>query len=144
MRHAQLVISLCLWRQLTLLQIPISVTCSQPASLVITHVTYEFLALLPATESLAIRGRRLHDTPQQRQNKEYAPDILTRIEVEDAGLRLQAHFVDDRHLILVHGERKQMDIALSNTGNLPISELWLLTGPQDEAWLDTGRQGSSC
>ncbi|KAI0697133.1 ER-golgi trafficking TRAPP I complex 85 kDa subunit-domain-containing protein [Cytidiella melzeri] len=123
--------------------IPISVKCSKPASLVVTHATYEFLSLLPITESIAIRGKRLHDTPQQRQNKMYAPDVLTTIEVEDAGLRLQAHFVDDRHLILMHGESKQMDVTLLNTGSKAIGELWLLTGLYDEVWLDKNEACSS-
>lgn len=96
------------------------------------------------TESLAIRGRRLHDTPQQRQNKVYAPDVLTEIEVEDAGLRLQAHFVDNRHLVLAHGERKHMDVFLQNTGSKSIGDLWLLTGRHDEVWIGGGEPGSSC
>ena len=109
-----------------------------------THATYEFLSLLPVKESLAIQGKRLHDTPQQRQNKVYAPDILTKIEVEDAGLRLQAHFVDDRHLVLIHGERKHMDITLTNTGTKPIGDLWLLAGPYDAVWVNAGESGTSC
>ncbi|KAI0094770.1 ER-golgi trafficking TRAPP I complex 85 kDa subunit-domain-containing protein [Irpex rosettiformis] len=123
--------------------IPISIKCSKPASLVVVDATYEFLSLLQVKESLAIRGRRLHDTPQQRQNKVYAPDILTKIEVEDAGLRLQAHFVDDRHLMLIHGERKHMNVTLLNTGNRPIGELWLLTGPYDAVWVNTETSCSS-
>ena len=55
----------------------------------ITHVTFDFLSLLPVTESLAIRGRRLQDTPQQRQSKVYAPDVLIKVDVEDASQRLQ-------------------------------------------------------
>ncbi|KAI0348507.1 hypothetical protein BDW22DRAFT_1350734 [Trametopsis cervina] len=123
--------------------IPVSIKCLKPASLLVTHATYEFLSLLPVTESLAVRGRRLQDTPQQRQSKVYAPDTLVKIDVEDAGLRVQAHFVDDRHLVLMHGERKHMDVSLMNTGSKSISELWLLTGLHDEVWLDTNQPGTS-
>ncbi|KAI0715153.1 ER-golgi trafficking TRAPP I complex 85 kDa subunit-domain-containing protein [Earliella scabrosa] len=117
--------------------IPIGVKCSRPASLVIAHATYEFFALLPCTESLAVRGRRLNDTPIQRQGKVYAPDLLIKIEVEEAGQRLHAHFVDDRHLMLAQGEYKHQRVWLTNSGTRSISELWLLTGEQDELWVDT-------
>ncbi|KAI0800868.1 ER-golgi trafficking TRAPP I complex 85 kDa subunit-domain-containing protein [Fomes fomentarius] len=118
--------------------IPIGVRSSKPASLVVTHVTYEFFGLLPAMESLAVPGRRLNDTPIQRQGKSYAPDVLTQIAVEEAGQRLHGHFVDDRHLILVQGEYKQQRVWLTNSGTRPIRELWLLPGKDDELWIDAG------
>ena len=94
-------------------QIPIGVHCSRPASLVVTHASYEFFALLPATESLAVRGRRLNDTPIQRQGKVYAPDVVMKIEVEEAGQRMHAHFVDDRHLVLAQGELTEIKRKLA-------------------------------
>lgn len=106
-------------------------------SISITNVTYQFLSLLPATESLAIRGRRLHDTPLQRQTPTYAPDIILKVEVEDAAHRLQATFVDDRHLVLAQGEYKRMSVWLTNSGKRDISEIWLVPGSDDEVWLDT-------
>ncbi|KAI0721227.1 ER-golgi trafficking TRAPP I complex 85 kDa subunit-domain-containing protein [Cerioporus squamosus] len=118
--------------------VPIGIKCSQPISLVATHATYEFFALLPASESLAVRGRRLNDTPLQRQGKVYAPDVLIKVEVEEAGQRLHAHFVDDRHLMLAQGEYKHQRVWLTNSGTRPISELWLLAGEQDELWVDAG------
>lgn len=87
-------------------------------------------------ESLATRGKRLNATPQQRQNKTYAPDVYFTVEVEDAGRRLQATFVDDRHLILAEGERKQMNIWLHNTGTQTINEVWLIPGREDELWVE--------
>ncbi|GBE78241.1 hypothetical protein SCP_0111240 [Sparassis crispa] len=116
--------------------IPVSVKCRRPASLVITHAVYNFLDLLPATESLAIRGRRLHDTPLQRQTKAYAPDVPIQIEVEEAGQRLHVNFVDDRHLILGQGEYKHLKLSLTNSGTRSIRELWMLTGKDDEIWID--------
>lgn len=104
--------------------------------MVLTHVAYDFLGLLPSRESLATRGRRLHDTPQQRQNKVYAPDILLKVDVEDALQRLQANFVDGRHIVLAEGETKRMTIRLLNSGKNPISELWVLGGSEDELWVD--------
>ncbi|KAL7285211.1 hypothetical protein ACG7TL_000304 [Trametes sanguinea] len=116
--------------------IPVAVTCKRPASLVVTHVLYEFFSLLPAKESLAVRGRRLNDTPVQRQGKVYAPDVLIKVEVEEAGQRLHAHFVDDRHLVLAQGEYKHQLLWLTNSGTRPISELWVLAGEEDELWID--------
>ena len=124
------------------LQIPIGVKCSEPASLVVTHATYEFFSLLPASESLAVRGRRLNDTPVQRQGKVYAPDILIKVEVEEAGQRMHAHFVDDRHLVLAQGEYKHQTMWLTNSGTRPVHEIWAL-GPEDEeVWIDTGSETS--
>ncbi|CAL1695522.1 unnamed protein product [Somion occarium] len=116
--------------------IPIAIKCRRPVKLKLTHVKYEFLSLLPVTEPLAIRGRRLYDTPHQRQNKVYAPDVSLTVEVEDAGKRLQAAFVDDRRLVLAEGECKQMNIWLQNTGKQTINELWVLAGRDDELWVN--------
>ena len=83
-----------------------------------------------------MRGRRLNDTPVQRQGKVYAHDVLIKVEVEEAGQRLHAHFVDDRHLVLAQGEYKHQRVWLTNSGTHPVSELWLLAGEEDEIWVD--------
>ncbi|KAI0788537.1 ER-golgi trafficking TRAPP I complex 85 kDa subunit-domain-containing protein [Abortiporus biennis] len=123
--------------------IPIAIKCKRRASLAITHARYDFLGLLPASESLAIRGKRLHNTPHQRQNKVYSPDILLKVEVEDASQRLQAAFVDDRHLVLAQGENKTMTIAVMNTGSNAIGELWVVAGAYDEIWVDQDNSTAS-
>ncbi|GJE87623.1 ER-golgi trafficking TRAPP I complex 85 kDa subunit-domain-containing protein [Phanerochaete sordida] len=116
--------------------IPVAVKCSRPATLVATHVKFSFLSLLPVTESLAVRGRRLHDTPHQRQNKVYAPDVLIKTEVEDSGYRLQTTFIDGRHLSLYQGERRRVDVRLHNSGSRSISELWLVSDTAAQLWID--------
>jgi hypothetical protein len=105
-------------------------------TLQITDVSYSFLSLLPAKESLVTRGRRLQDTPSQRQNKVYAPDVVVKVEVEDAAQRLSAEFFDDNRLVLYHGERKQMRIWLSNVGTQAIGDIWLVGGLEDEFWVE--------
>lgn len=95
-------------------------------------------------ESLAVPGRRLNDTPIQRQGKSYAPDVLTQIAVEEAGQRLHGHFVDGRHLILAQGEYKHQRVWLTNSGTRPIRELWLLPGEDDELWIDAGDDAGRC
>jgi hypothetical protein len=105
-------------------------------TLQISHVSYMFLSLLPARESLSSRGRRLQDTPHQRQNKVYAPDNVVNVEVEDATQRLAAEFFDDSRLVLYHGECRQMRIWLSNIGTHAIGDIWLVSGGDDEFWVD--------
>lgn len=56
------------------------------------------------------------------------------IEVEDSGYQLHAGFVDDRHLLLLQGEHKQVDIQLHNSGRRAIGELWLVSEPGVEVW----------
>ncbi|KAI0830719.1 ER-golgi trafficking TRAPP I complex 85 kDa subunit-domain-containing protein [Trametes gibbosa] len=116
--------------------IPVSVKSSQPVVLVVTNAVYEFFSLLPAVESLAVRGRRLNDTPIQRQDKVYAPDVLMTVEVEEAEQRLHAHFVDDSHLNLAQGEYKHQRVWLTNSGTRPIRDIWVIGGEQDELWFD--------
>lgn len=124
-------------------QIPVAVKCTRSATLVVTQAVYEFFSLLPATESLAVRGRRLNDTPIQRQGKVYAPDVLMKIEVEEAGQRLHAHFADDRHLNLAQGEYKHQCVWLTNSGTRPIRELWVVTEQEDGIWFDGNGDGSA-
>lgn len=83
-----------------------------------------------------MRGRRLHDTPAQRASKVYAPDVLIQVEVEEAGQRLHANLVDDRHPVLAQGEYKTLKLWLTNSGTRKIGELWLVYGEDDAVWLD--------
>lgn len=117
-------------------QIPISVKSSRSASLTITHATYDFLSLLPSIESLATRGRRLQDTALQRQSTMYALDVLIKVEIEEASHKLLVDFVDDGRLVLAQGECKQMRLWLSNAGTGIIDEVWMVTGQEDEIWVD--------
>ncbi len=107
--------------------IPLSVKAKRPATLLITHASYEFLALLHTNEALATRGRRLQETPLQRQSKMYAPDVAIKVQVEDARQRLAVNFVDDDRLMLAHGECRVMHLWLSNLGTGPIDEVWLVS-----------------
>ncbi|EMD42167.1 hypothetical protein CERSUDRAFT_90771 [Gelatoporia subvermispora B] len=115
--------------------IPVAIKGKRLASLVITHAVYDFLSLLPASESLSVRGRRLQDTPHQRQNKVYTPDIPIKVDVEEAGQRIHANFVDERHLVLAHGECKQLKLNITNSGTQNVNELWIVTDDEDEIWI---------
>jgi hypothetical protein len=104
--------------------------------LTITHVTYEFLSLLPASESLASRGPRLQETAIQRQAAAYGSDLTIDVEVEEASQKLLASFVDDSRLVLVQGECKRMSLWLSNAGTRNVDEVWMVVGAEDEIWVD--------
>ncbi|KAG9222665.1 hypothetical protein CCMSSC00406_0004579 [Pleurotus cornucopiae] len=112
--------------------IPIALKSSQPTSVTITHVTYDFLGLLPVIEPLAYRGRRLHDTQAQRITPTYAPDVQLKVNVAEASHKLFINFVDDSRLVLSQGERKTMSLWFSNTGSTPVDEIWVVASPDDE------------
>ncbi|KAJ6574977.1 ER-golgi trafficking TRAPP I complex 85 kDa subunit-domain-containing protein [Mycena capillaripes] len=118
--------------------VPIAVKSSRPTSLTIKHAAYDFLSLLPSTESLASRGRRLQNTPAQRQHATYAPDVLLAVDVVEATHKLLVNFVeDDRQLTLGEGEHKLMRLWFANRGTKAIGEVRMVTGVEDEIWVST-------
>ena len=119
----------------SVLQIPISLKSKAPTQLSITHAKYDFLDLLSVTESLASRGRKLHDTPLQRQQPTYAPDVIMQVEVVASHHKLVASYIEDGQLVLMQGENKSMRLLLTNAGSRPISEVWMVAGAEDEIWV---------
>ncbi|TFK36848.1 ER-golgi trafficking TRAPP I complex 85 kDa subunit-domain-containing protein [Crucibulum laeve] len=117
--------------------IPISLTATHAGVITITHVKYDFLSLFHSTELLAARGHRLHDTAAQRQKPTYAPDVLMKVEINEAKHKLQAQFIDVRSSIIVEGEDKRMKLWLSNAGSLYVQEAWIVAGPEVELWVGT-------
>jgi len=124
------------------IQLSIPVKASQAASLTIPSITYNFLGLFPTRESLARRGRRLQDTPQQRQIVTYAPDILISIDVEEASQELAVSFENDELAILNEGEHKPMKLCMTNAGCKTIGEIWLVGGQEDQMWLESSESES--
>jgi hypothetical protein len=117
------------------LKIPISLKSRRPAKLRITHAKYDFLAQLPILEPLASRGRRLHETALQRQKPTYASDVFMQVEVVPADHKLQITYVEDERLVFLQGENKSERLWLTNAGTRPISEVWMITGANDELWV---------
>jgi len=114
--------------------VPISLKSTRPAKLNVTHAVYDFLSLMPMRESLACRGRRLHETVLHRQSCTYAPDVLMQVEIMPSDHKLTVK-IDDERLVLVQGENRSMKLWLTNSGSTPISEVWMVTGPDDEVWI---------
>lgn len=121
------------------IKIPFSLKSDNPTSITITHVSYTFLSLLPVLEPLSSRGPRLHQTPAQRQTPTYGPDVFIKLAVAEASHKLIANFVDDRRMVLVQGERKEMKLWLSNMGRKSVREVWLVGGKEDVIWV--GKSG---
>jgi hypothetical protein len=117
---------------ISVLQIPVSLKSKVPTQLCITHAKYDFLGLLSVTESLASRGRKLHDSPLQRQQPTYAPDVIMRVGVVASHHKLVVSYIEDGQLVLIQGENKSMRLLLTNSGSRPISEVWMVAGAEDE------------
>ena len=118
-------------------KIPVSIKSLRPTKLILTQLTYEFFASIPCTESLGTRGRRLNDTIAQRQDKTYAPDVFVEVETEECRQRLDASFVEDSLVALIQGERKRLEVWINNTGVEDVSEVWMVSGPENVVWIGT-------
>ena len=124
--------------------IPIALKSTRPANLAITDAIYDFLSLLPTKESLARRGRRLHDTPFQRQIRTYAPDTFMDVVVLPSDHRLTVKFVNDEDLKLIQGENLTLQISFLNSGSNPISEIWMVDRAEDDVWIRSENRSPEC
>lgn len=94
------------------------------------------MALLPCTESLSRRGRRLQDTAAHRQTATYAADVPIKVDIVEASYKLSVNFVDDQRLVLAQGEIARLGLWFTNTGTKPITEVWMVAGTDDEVWVE--------
>ncbi|KAF8309874.1 ER-golgi trafficking TRAPP I complex 85 kDa subunit-domain-containing protein, partial [Cantharellus anzutake] len=74
--------------------VPIKATPLIPTSLKFINAHYSFLSLLRTCESLAVRGKRLNDTPAQRQGNVRAPDAFVVANVRHPVAKLEPRFDD--------------------------------------------------
>ncbi|KJA29295.1 hypothetical protein HYPSUDRAFT_176107 [Hypholoma sublateritium FD-334 SS-4] len=118
------------------ISVPIALKSKRPVNLSVTHAKYDFLGQLPILESLASRGRRLHDTALQRQQPTYAPDVLMQVKVVPSDHKLDVRSVDGAGpLVLLQGQNKSTTLWLTNSGTYPINEVWMVSGADDEIWM---------
>ena len=103
--------------------------------MIVTHISYLFLSLLPVTESLSVRGQRLNETAKERQNKVYAPDTNPSVEVVSRDTRLVVDKFDNHSPIVYHGEHRRILARLVNSGKTEINEIWLVPSRQDRICL---------
>ncbi|PFH54797.1 hypothetical protein AMATHDRAFT_135105 [Amanita thiersii Skay4041] len=122
--------------------VSIAIRPLRTATMTMTHVSYDFLSLLPCVESLSYRGRKLQETAAQRQKPTYAPDVIPTIQVAEENIRLTAQFIEEGPLTVYQGEHRHMIISLSNTGKRPISELWVVHDANDELWFNVSQSES--
>lgn len=57
------------------------------------------------------------------------------VDVMPADHRLTVSYIEDERLVLLQGENKSTRIWLMNAGSCPISEVWMVCGPDDEIWM---------
>jgi hypothetical protein len=124
--------------------IPISLKSTRPAKLGVTHAVYDFLSLMPTKESLACRGRRLHDTLLQRQIPAYSPDTFMNVEVLPSDHRLTVKFGNSEDLKLLQGENHSLQISLLNSGSNPVGEIWMIANAEDDVWVGAGDGSFDC
>lgn len=124
---------------------PIALKSRRPANLSVTHAKYDFLGLLPILESLASRGRRLHDTALQRQTPTYAPDVVMQVKVVPSDHKLDVKTVDGAGLlVLLQGQNRSTTLWLTNSGTFPINEVWMVSGADDEIWMGSEEIFDKC
>jgi len=124
-------------------QIPLAITPQYSGTFYIPLVKYDFLSLLPTTEILSTRGKRLNATPAQRQEPTYAPDVLMRFTVAEATHKLVMSFVEDGKIKVLQGEKRLMNLWVVNLGSRPIRELWVVPDPEDEIWIGDADEGET-
>ncbi|EJD55548.1 hypothetical protein AURDEDRAFT_155791 [Auricularia subglabra TFB-10046 SS5] len=106
--------------------VSLRITAHHSSPLKITRLSYSFLSLLPMSESLARRGRRLHDTPAQRQQPTYAPDVLLSVDIGGELPRLDVTWGDrDVWQLLAKGELRRSVLHVRNSGTREVSDIWL-------------------
>ncbi|KDN42910.1 hypothetical protein RSAG8_06436, partial [Rhizoctonia solani AG-8 WAC10335] len=103
-----------------------------PGMITISHITYRFLSLLPATEPLAWRGARLHATPQQRQGKLYGSDHIVRVQVLPRGARLDVELAEADSRTMCLGELRKAIMRLEHPvvggSTEPLTDIWVMMG----------------
>ncbi|KAF9455059.1 hypothetical protein P691DRAFT_800071 [Macrolepiota fuliginosa MF-IS2] len=115
--------------------VSIAITPQHSGSFQISLAKYDFLSLLPTSESLSIRGLRLNATTVQRQQPTYAPDVLVKFDVAEATHKLAVSFVEGGRLGMLQGERRVMNIWMVNMGSKPVKEIWMIPDAEDEIWV---------
>ncbi|KAG8734014.1 hypothetical protein FRC11_013500 [Ceratobasidium sp. 423] len=110
----------------------IGLTFQSPGTITISHITYRFLSLLPATEPLTWRGARLHATPQQRQGKMYGSDHTVRVQVLPRGARLDVELAEADSRPMCLGELRKAIMRLEHPvvggSTEPLTDIWVMMG----------------
>lgn len=110
-----------------------------------TYLTYNFLTLLPVSESLAVSGPRLHQTVAQRHGVMYGPETFPIIQIQENRRRLELSMnrvSTDlfRKFVLGTGECADLRITFRNAGPGDIDDVWILHS--SSLWIDVEQKGS--
>jgi len=123
-------------------QVPLCITSNSATTIKIANLNYSFFSLLPVSESLAVRGRRLQETPTQRRGTVYGPDVIPSVIVQQGGRRLEVSLTKSdksaRGLSLAAGECAEFTMNLRNVGSGIVDDIWVIHSP--DARIDLGNQ----
>lgn len=122
-------------------KVSIAITPQHSGTFHISLAKYDFISLLPASEPLSTRGRRLNATAAQRQQPTYAPDVLMKFNVAEATHKLVVNFVEGGGLRMLQGERRVMNLWMVNMGSKPVREVWMVPDAEDEIWVGDVAEG---
>lgn len=58
--------------------------------------------------------------------------------------RLLVTYIGGERLILLQGENKAIRFCLTNSGSKPIDEVWMVSGTDDEIWINIDEDFENC
>ncbi len=126
----------------TLVQVYVKVTCSEAGTYRMDAISFLFHGLLPCTQSLQRKGKRLFTTKQERLEPTYAPDNSLDFTIGPPKPNVQVDF-DFVPTVLVHGELRHVDITIANTGSMAVRNVRVL--PSLGGFLSlTGNERPAC
>ncbi|KAG8936905.1 hypothetical protein FRC02_009995 [Tulasnella sp. 418] len=119
--------------------VSVKVVVNKVTTVQFTHATFNFLGLVPISEPLSIKGKRLNDTIAHQRSVAYAKETYLHANVKHSGGRLKIEFLDEGHgeMTVVQGELKRTRIRVKNVGGQPVEEIWCMINEEGiSAWID--------
>lgn len=108
-----------------LIQVSFSIQSSKLSSLQVTGLSFLLSGIVPFSQSLKKRGRRLNATREQRLTPTYAPDqsLLVKVRAPKPSLKIQ---LKEGPLELFTGEERKATLILQNVGSVSLQDLRVL------------------
>lgn len=107
-------------------QVYVKVTSSHAGTYRISAISFLFHGLLPCIQSLERKGKRLFTTKQERLEPTYAQDDSLVVTVGQPKPNIQLDF-DLVPTVMIHGELRQVDITMTNTGSMAVRDVKMLS-----------------
>jgi hypothetical protein len=118
-----------------LISLPIKV--SEPGTITIETVKFDFHRFFPCEQPLSRRGRRLHTTKQQRITPTYATDTSLNVEIQSARPLISASLKGLPQMIFV-GEEVAGTLEIRNEGTVAFQGVQIFASEQGSIRLAQG------